>query len=235
MDESRRVVLERADQLQAPLALLGRDFSNNLHGDGSWDYHSSKENQQSILDLRSGLSGGYQADNSSIALATLEILADHGFEVDDHALRKGLQDVRWPGRLEYQVLNGRRYLLDGAHNPAGVISLKESLENEFPYQKLILVWASMVDKDIKKSLLPLAPLADTIILTMPEQIRSARPEMIKGLLPPERHDDCFCLTEVDQALAKAHELAGPDDLICVAGSLYLVGKARFMLLGEVVE
>ena len=185
--------------------------------------------------------------NTGVALATLEMLEQHGFSVDDTVIREGLQEVAWPGRLEHFCLDSENnkqvecgssgsinYLFDGAHNPAGVASLIEALENDFDYDRLILLWAAMEDKDLTKTLPVIAPQADILILTMVEYERSAEPEHLKSLLSAEDQKKAICEKSLPRALAKAAELAGDKDLICIAGSLYMIGEARSMLLGELV-
>lgn len=155
--------------------------------------------------------------------------------------------MTWPGRLEYFCLADgnrvecpadqdsslRRYLLDGAHNPAGVESLRDALVSEFGYDHLILVWACMGDKDVAATLTAIAPLADRIIFTRPESERSAMPEQLAAILPEEERSKTLSAPTVKEALALAADMAQGGDLICVAGSLYLVGAARKILLGEV--
>ena len=129
----------------------------------------------------------------------------------------------------------RRYLLDGAHNPAGVESLREALVSEFRYDRLILVWACMGDKDVAATLTTIAPLADRIIFTRPESERSATPEQLTAILPAEECFKAQSAATVAEALILAANLARSGDLLCVAGSLYLVGAARKILLGEVAS
>ena len=184
--------------------------------------------------------------NAGVALATLEILDQFGFSVDDETIRSGLLEVSWPGRLESFCLsrdervpvdcrseNCLHYLLDGAHNPAGVASLCEALENDYVYDRLILVWAAMSDKDFRAELPTIGKLAGVIIFTRLEYERSAQPEQMLSALPADIQARAVCENSLDNALAKAVEIAGPADLICIAGSLYLVGEARKKLLGEI--
>ena len=151
----------------APLFLHGRDFFVEPTGDGTWDYWAMKRKgccqlRQKLKGLSSRLKGRYQMLNSGLALATLEILDQLGLSVDEKSIRAGLLEARWPGRLESFCLsredgslvdcaveNSLHYLLDGAHNPAGVASLREALENDYEYERLILVWAAMSDKDFR--------------------------------------------------------------------------------------
>ena len=92
----------------------------------------------------------------------------------------------------------------------------------------------MADKDIGQTIKTIAPLADHIIFTRPESERSAMPADLLALLPDQYRGLAETMDEVEQALGRAVGLAGEDDLICVAGSLYLVGRARQILQGELV-
>ena len=90
----------------------------------------------------------------------------------------------------------------------------------------------MADKDISQTLATMAPLADHIIFTRPESERSAMPEDLLARLPDHYQSLAETQDNVEQALQRAAGLAGKNDLICVAGSLYLVGRARQILRGE---
>jgi len=249
LDESRTVVERVCKEQGAPLFLLGREFDAVRAGDGGWEYRGIEKGHD-LAGLRCRLKGGYQIGNAALALATVETLSEV-FPVDGRTIREGLLSVAWPGRLEYfcladgalvecpveaasgQAASLRRYLLDGAHNPAGVESLRDALVKEFRCERLIVVWACMADKDMVGTLHVVAPLADTIIFTRPESERSATPEQLAALLPEADKGKVKAAATVAEALALAAEMATPADLICVAGSLYLVGAARKILLGEV--
>ena len=112
--------------------------------------------------------------------------------------------------------------------------MKESLLHDFHYNGMILIWASMKDKDIHSSLNTIAPLAQKIIFTSPEAERSADPEYLARLLPENMRNRASCAASVPDALRMAMEVFQPGNLICIAGSLYLVGKARQILCGELV-
>jgi dihydrofolate synthase/folylpolyglutamate synthase len=91
----------------------------------------------------------------------------------------------------------------------------------------------MSDKDFQCALPQLGRLAGTIIFTRLEYERSAMPEQLLAALPADLQNRAVCENLLDAALAKAADIAGPSDLICIAGSLYLVGEARKKLLGEI--
>jgi dihydrofolate synthase/folylpolyglutamate synthase len=242
-DDSRRVVVKACRERGADLYLLGRDFQAEPEENGCWRYHPLAGGPP-LTGIEYRLAGGHQLANGALTLATLELLARRGLPVSAAAIRAGLREVQWPGRLEYLELppadgdppmNGfrHRYLLDGAHNPAGVQSLVATLE-AFPHRMLILVWASMADKKVSPMLAAMAPLSHHLLLTRPETERSAAPEQLLTLLSEEARMRAECVGAVSAALDRARELATAEDLICIAGSLYLVGAARKLLMGELV-
>ncbi|MCX5865731.1 MAG: bifunctional folylpolyglutamate synthase/dihydrofolate synthase [Deltaproteobacteria bacterium] len=250
-DESLAVVEQVCQERKAPLFLLGREFDAVRGPKGSWEYRGI-DHSHSLAGLHCRLTGGYQIGNAALALAALETISET-LPVSGEAIRQGLLSVSWPGRLEYfcladgkpveclaevaagQPASLRRYLLDGAHNPAGVESLRDALVSEFRYDRLILVWACMGDKDVAATLTAIAPLADRIIFTRPESERSATPEQLTAILAEEERSKAQGAATVNEALALAADMAHSGDLICVAGSLYLVGAARKILLGEVAS
>lgn len=247
------VIEKFCNDKKAPLFLPGRDFFMEATDSGTWDYWAMKRKngccrlREKIKGLSTKLKGKYQMINTGVALATLEMLGQFGFTVDEETIRAGLLEISWPGRLETFCLSRKdgspvdcadenvlHYMLDGAHNPAGVEALCEALENDYEYDRLILVWAAMTDKDFRVVLPKIAALADEIIFTRLEYERSASPEQLVQVLPPDIRDKARCENRVEKTLAKAAEIAGPYDLICIAGSLYLIGEVRKQLLGELV-
>ncbi|MDF1576977.1 MAG: folylpolyglutamate synthase/dihydrofolate synthase family protein [Desulfurivibrionaceae bacterium] len=250
-DESLAVVEGSCRERGAPLYLLGRDFDCAEQTDGRWTYRPIGHGKP-LTGLRGGLAGGYQRTNGAIALAALEILGKVGFPVAGETLRAALPEVIWPGRLESFCLSEpglrktvcpdpagvghgyRRYLLDGAHNPAGVASLVGYLRSRDDFDKLVVVWASMADKDYGTSLAMIAALGDILVFTRPEEERSASPGALAEALAAEHRGKTICVDGVGNALEKARQITGGNDLICVAGSLYLVGAVRTLLLGELV-
>lgn len=251
-DESLTVVEKACLDRSAPLCLLGRDFHRKTTTASLWAF-SSLLSGRTITDLHSGLTGGYQIDNGAVAIAALDILGEKGFPVDDDTIRIALTEVRWPGRLESFCLsepgltemdcpgNGdgqedfRRYLLDGAHNPAGVDSLIEYLRAKDDFNNLVMVWGSMGDKDYSSSLARIAPLCSRMIFTRPEEERSAHPDVLVSALPAEYQENAVSIDGVKNALDMSRKITDNNDLICVAGSLYLIGAARTILLGELVK
>jgi len=252
-DVGREIVARRCREKNVAMYLFGRDFLAEDEPDGFWKWKSigAELGQAVFTGLRCGMRGEYQRQNSSLAVAAVVLLQRHGFAVEDEDVRRGLAGVLWPGRLEYIRLRKDdrslaeaghassrqvvRYLIDGAHNPAGVASLAATLLREYEYDKLILVWGAMADKDLRQTLSVVAPLAATIILAKPQGERAADPEMLRRSLSADLWERCRLIADVEGALRSAEELAGVDDLIVVAGSLYLIGEARSRLVGHMVD
>ncbi len=233
-DDSGRVIQQTCAAQQAPLFLFGRDFTGSGAGK-KWQYHGM--NDMLLSDLPMPLHGRHQISNCSLALAAVQLLQEQGWSISEEHIRTGLAQTRWPGRLEYfRDSHGRQFLLDGAHNPAGAAALREALANDFLRQLLLLIWAAMADKDIKAALCEVAPLADVIILTKAADLeRAASPEQLLAALPEELQARTVLAPSPMEAIAQAVSLAGKDDLICISGSLYLIGTARALLLGGLVD
>lgn len=236
------VIRERSVALAAPLCRLGVDFFPVQTGAQEWCWHGKgRFADVEITGLHCRLRGSYQIDNTALAIAALPILRDNGFVVSENAIRDGVAAVRWPGRLEYLPdttgVDGKRhsYLLDGAHNPAGVASLVKTLREEFADRDLIVVWGAMADKEHTLMLPAIAGLASLLILTSPVSERAATPEALSRFVPPEKAEICRLIADSREAMLAAEEAAGEKRLILVAGSLYLLGEIRPMLMGDLVD
>jgi len=162
----------------SPYFRVGKEFRYIRAEDGDFDYEGLN---RKLWSIHLNLKGYHQVINATTALGAMEVLEDLGYRVSTDAMIDGLREVDWPGRLE-MISSSPRVILDGAHNPAGAIVLKESLEKEFQYQHLILLIGIMKDKDVQSMLHLLAPLADRIILTKPHTDRAAPPSLLKRAL-----------------------------------------------------
>lgn len=228
--EALAVISDRCKQQNSPLFLLEKDFSITREHDGLC-YHGINGLSCSQLSLK--LRGSHQLVNIALALAALEVIQAR-FPVSCEAIRQGAREVDWPGRFEGIIWQreglARLVLLDGAHNEAGVRALCQSIAEEFPDKKIFLVWANMQDKDLSAALARLMERVEAAIFTRSEVRRSAEPEQIRAQLPKEQWKKIRCNENPEQALAEIFAQSGKEDLICVAGSLYLIGRLRPLLL-----
>jgi dihydrofolate synthase / folylpolyglutamate synthase len=205
----------------AALYRVGREIRTTVRRDGVFSYRGVGRRYERLV---CPLPGRHQLVNAALALGVSELIGEAGFPVDDRAVAEGLRKTRWEGRLE--VLQRAPMLLaDGAHNPAGVASLCLALRNDFSYRYLFLIFGVLGDKDYPAMVKRLFPLADRVFLTRP---CSERALPLDTLLSAARgyHTKIDVVESPGAALSRAFALAGEADLICVAGSLYLVGEIK---------
>ena len=167
------------------------------------------------------LLGAHQFDNARTAATALATLG-----VDASAIERGLRSVRWPGRLEF-IRRQPDVLLDGAHNPAGAAALAAYLERFHKGRRILIVFAAMHDKDLHRLGDTLFPYAAEVVFTAPDNSRAWPPDEMQQITG--RTQASQVIPRVADALAWARAHAGPDDLILVTGSLYLVGEVRALL------
>jgi dihydrofolate synthase/folylpolyglutamate synthase len=213
------VLQEIARLRESPAYFLGTSFSFLLKNESLFDYIGIKQN---LSGLALALRGRHQLANASLALAALELVNEY-FPVPQVALRYGLETVQWPGRLEL-ISERPLVILDGAHNPEGVRALADALIELRQGRKIKLLFATMADKEWQLMLEILAKLADEIIFTRVSMERSADPELLAKNIPvpiPSR-----VIQDSQTALAALLDRAQPDDILVVAGSLYLLGEVR---------
>ncbi len=177
-------------------------------------------------ELAPALLGGHQAKNLALAAAAAETLAAGGFpRLDAAAIARGAAACRWPGRLEAVALpDGRRVLLDAAHNPGGAAVLADFLAAaDSPARPPVdLLFGVLGDKDAEAILAPLAPLARRATLTTPASPRARPPAELAALLPP-----ALPMTlEPDPGAALDRALASAGELLVACGSIYLLGEVR---------
>ncbi|MEK6282083.1 MAG: folylpolyglutamate synthase/dihydrofolate synthase family protein [Acidobacteriota bacterium] len=172
-----------------------------------------------------GLRGRHQILNASVALELAESLSQQGFDIPTAAIVEGIQTANHPGRLEL-LDNSPPLLLDGAHNPSGAQALRSYLE-EFASGRLTLIFGAMKDKKLEEISAILFPLADRLILTRVDNPRSAEVSDLRQLASGLLSDEKIAATSsVSEALALAKETTPSNGLICVTGSLYLLGATK---------
>jgi len=175
--------------------------------------------------LETPLLGAHQAENAAMAVRATELLGDL-LPANDAAIASGVAAVRWAGRLERFTVRGRSVFLDGCHNADGASALglfiaETGLDAD-------LVFGAMADKDVAAMAGVLAPMVHRIRLVPAASDRAASPEELARRFEPFRDD-----AETSPSLAAALDelLSDPaSESIIVAGSLYLVGEARSLLL-----
>ena len=227
-DAPRQVIESFAAEQRAVPYRWDRDFHMAHDTDQNFSYHGS---HWTFSGLRCPLLGDHQRLNAACALALLEIGALKGLKVSEAAVRNGLAQVKWEGRLE-PVSQRPWIVLDGAHNVAaaqGLVSFLSDVLQSKPNTRLIVVAGMMRDKNHSAFFEVLYSVADHMILTQASLSRAASVQELREALPKEACS-VRAVTSPHQAMMMAKGLARATDLICVTGSLILVGELRDCLL-----
>jgi dihydrofolate synthase/folylpolyglutamate synthase len=223
------VIEETCRERGARLIMVGRDVTWRSLGTSanqqSLEVHGirSKGETRSIYKISVPLLGQFQLENAATAVAALEVLALKGFQISRGSITGGLAQVSWPGRL--QVLRRSPLLIvDGAHNPDAARKLKQSLAEYFNFKRAILVMGTSGDKDTAGVVSELIPFFSEVIVTQSHHPRAMAADQLKAVF--KGYGVAAQLAEtVPEALSLAVSQSGTQDLICVAGSLFVVAEA----------
>lgn len=174
--------------------------------------------------------GEHQLSNALTAIAVADVLAKINPAISSQVLKVGLERVSVPGRLEL-VNDTPLVVLDGAHNGESTAALVAGLNRHSQFERLLFVVGVNSDKDIDEILGALSPACAELIITKSVSEKAMELERIEAAAVAKGLKYSFagsCRNALELARAKA----GKNDLICVTGSLYLVGEARELLLGS---
>ncbi len=210
--EAAAVLAAEADRRNAPLTIL---------------------QPEQLQAVSTNLQGRYQQINCNTALAAIENLQQRRIiHILPEQLATALQKVSWPGRMEYWDLGSQKgILLDGAHNQAGIQYLAEQLHVQYSQRRIILFLSILDDKAQLPMLETILPLSDTVVLTKPEHDQRAQhwkqlQQTIQTIAP---HCHVTLYEQYQEGLTAVLADLQPDDLLCITGSLYLLGDCRHFL------
>jgi dihydrofolate synthase/folylpolyglutamate synthase len=214
-----------ADRQKAPMYLKGRDFRCRRTPGGSFTYYGM---DHTWPHLQLSLKGAHQVDNASLALAVCEILQrSDQVRIPLTAIRRGLENAYWPGRLEV-VQEAPHLILDGAHNLMAARVLACHLRECYRSRNITLVVGVLDDKPCESILKDLAGPCRRAIVTQPEINRAVPAEQLASAAK-KYFSEVVVVPNVRQAVQQAVLNSNPDDVVCVAGSLYVVGEAKTAL------
>ncbi len=176
------------------------------------------------LEVTLPLAGRYQVRNAVTAIVAARLLARRGYAIGDDAILRGIESVRWPGRLE-RLQESPAIYLDGSHNPAGAREVLAFWREHLSGRRIHLIYGAMRDKAIDEVAGLLFPVAATVILTQSPQPRSLSAQALANMT-----SHLAAIVEVVRepgaAFERALEIAASQDVIFATGSLYLVGDLR---------
>ena len=236
--EVMAVLEERAAQLDVSMVRVGVDWIAEGITDerGCYRFRASRAevsqsnkklpvNAPSMIDVSLSLPGQHQVTNALTAVAALDLVGVEGEEI-----KRGLSQASWPGRLE-RISGAPEILLDAAHNPSGALTLAHFLERHETNRRIHLIYGSVRDKAVDEVAGILFPRANRVILTCSQVARSARPQTLMALV--DHHHSVISISpNLTEALKEARRGASPEDLIVIAGSIFLVGEASQVVQTE---
>jgi dihydrofolate synthase/folylpolyglutamate synthase len=227
--EAALVVEERASQLGCALARFGHEFEAEIL-DEDLDAQRVRFREGSLaFEARLAVAGAHQARNAALALACVRRLG----AIPDHALGaaalRAFATTSLPARIEF--LSRRPWLVvDAAHTAASAAALARTLAR-IPRRRAHLVLSVSAGKDLAAICRSLVPFADRLTITRAEPVRSLEPEEVVAAVRSIASELTPRVVPDPQiAVREARERLGPQDLLCAAGSVYLAGIARRVLM-----
>lgn len=214
---------------EAPVYLYGKAFYGT-------EVESSMDGQKFTLhagdfyasDYEIKLPGEHQIKNTSVAIVAAKLVSKQDDRINELALHLGVANTVWPGRLE-RISQNPDLILDGAHNPDGAKALRSALDKYYPGHKVYFVFGMMGDKDMSGVIKTLIHKDDVVYTVRADGgPRAAEAEALAELVG----DNAVPMDSLAEAYHKAVNEAGKEGIICVCGSLYLVGEFKKVLLEE---
>ena len=207
------VIKKVAEERGVDVYVVGEDIKWKNRGKGKFVVESS-----ATYEIETKMVGRFQGENVAIAVKAGEIL---GVERKD--IIEGIKNAEWHGRME----KIGKFILDGCHNPAAVSAFASSIK-EFDFDWLVIIFGVMSDKNVREMIKNLPEAKEYIATTINNERAMDAGEIAKigGMMGKK-----FSISKnVGEAIDMAREAAGENDMICIVGSLYLVGEARKILM-----
>jgi dihydrofolate synthase/folylpolyglutamate synthase len=242
--EAIELVEQLCRERGSSLMLLGRELqvSNRRVPDLGSGQSLEDSSSASFVDVQVGdvqieglpvaLRGAHQSGNTAMAVAVIEELRRQGLNISETALRSGLANVEWPGRVEV-VSRHPTVVIDAAHNWESARALVATLTADFQPRRKVLIFAATRDKDVSGLLRLLLPTFDTVIFTRyRDNPRGVPIAELKSLVHSISNRPIHLVESPQAAWQFAKELAASDDLIAITGSFFLVAELRDLILKE---
>lgn len=227
------VIKQIAKDNCAPLFQFKHDFS--IRKNSKKTTYLYRGLHQTYGDILKPLPGDHQRENLSLALAACELVftkfekTDPRYTLSPTLLKEGLAIAKWPGRLEV-IMEKPLVILDGAHNLAAAKLLGKYLGQTLSHRKLTLVVGILDDKPFEEMLKYIVPYAQKIIITKAKIDRSLETGVLKSavekIIDKKNEVIVEVIEDVQTAVTHAISTASDNDVICIAGSLYVAGEAK---------
>ena len=226
----KRVLRKAAERVGCPLRIIGEDieFSYRFESSRASGPHTRvcMATPTTRFDhLRVPLLGEHQAHNCGVALGIIDALRQSGYSVPEQGAIDGLAKVRVQGRMEL-IRELPRTIVDAAHNASSVAALMRAIGQNITYDSMVVIFGCSADKDIEGMLSQLQLGADKVIFTTAATPRSVDPHELHTRFSEKSQK----MAQVGETLQEAYQIACKsvtrEDLICITGSIYLVGLAK---------
>ncbi|MGI6092087.1 MAG: bifunctional folylpolyglutamate synthase/dihydrofolate synthase [Veillonellaceae bacterium] len=224
------VINTKALGTRSDVYLLGRDFKATFAGLAGLQQKVSFElvdDPDGPKQVTANLIGSHQAENCALAIMTAILIGKKDKRISWEQIVKGVAAAKWPGRFE--IFSGRpMVVIDGAHNPAGAIRLRDNLDLVFAGKEIVFLLGILKDKDVCGIVNSLIRPNDKVVVAAPLSDRAGEPSEVAKLI---KANVVSTAENIEEGLRLAKVLAGSDGIICIAGSLYLIGAARAIIVG----
>ena len=220
------ILIDKAVPLKADLHVFRIDFTAIAMGGDLGKQRFMFRKGDFVANFVVSLGGDHQVSNAALAVMASRILSEKHPQITVEAIQEGLLNVKWPGRLEL-LHEQPDIILDGAHNPQGAMALRTALDKYRPGQNITFIIGIMKDKDIEAMIDVLVRDTDTLIaIKADDSERAAIPDEI---IKYSKGNNIIC-DDLKEAVSAARKAAGNNGTVCIAGSLYLAGRIRHIIL-----
>ncbi len=232
--KAKKILKTKCKRLKAKLYLLREDFGFRIRRmdlTGSvFDFWFGKEK---LKGLSTSLLGGHQVENASLALGVVFLLRGLGYKVTDRAIKCGFKKAFIPGRFEI-IEQKPLVVLDGAHNASKIKVFLKALKAFNPKKRKLCILAIKETKNIEEMVRQLAKQIDVFICAAFKSGQEGRgsfdpKELARVVKKFSSRDEVFVEKDSRRAFEQAKKMAKKKDVICVTGSLYLVGEVRKLI------
>lgn len=218
--EAAQVIEDTCKEQHCTLQMVDESKISNVHYGAEGQTFSYKTWENVAISL----AGSYQIKNAALAIEGVEALRKLGYALSDQQVREGLLHTAWRGRFT-TLRRDPTVIIDGAHNPAAALELKESLERYFPGKTLYFVMGMFKDKDYAQVIDLTAPLARHIITVETPGNPRAMPARELAEAVGKVNPSVEWADSVAHGVEKALAMAGKEDAVIVFGSLSFLGEA----------
>jgi dihydrofolate synthase/folylpolyglutamate synthase len=228
-ESAAEVIREVAAETGAPLTEVAS--ACNLRRDQAGTDHQTFRLRTSKAGyaIKLPLLGKHQLDNAATAVLAVEALAGSGIEVPVEAVQKGMESVRWPGRIE--ILKRRPMLIvDSAHTADSARRLRDTLSEYIRVDQATLVIGVMGDKDLEGLMMAVEPVARRVIATQADHPRALAAEQVARVFR-DRSIETYVEPKLGAAIDMALSLSTGSEPVVILGSVALAGEARAHVLG----